>query len=72
MGLKDDLIKNVADIIAAKREIRDGRKVPVSADVGLIGVAVQLDAVFYTPTCATRQVWQPGTRMSRRMSFKYS
>ena len=46
MGLKDDLIKNVADIIAAKREIRDGRKVPESADVGLIGVAVQLDAVF--------------------------
>ena len=46
MGLKDDLIRNVADIIAAKRDLRDGRKVPESSDVGFLGTAVKLDAVF--------------------------
>lgn len=46
MGLKDDLIKNASDIIAAKRELRDGRKVPESGDMGFLGTAVKLDAVF--------------------------
>lgn len=46
MGLKDDLVKNVTDIIAAKRELREGRKVPESGDVGFLGAAVSLDVVF--------------------------
>jgi class 3 adenylate cyclase len=63
MSLLDDLKKNVDDIVAAKWNQRDGRVVPDTASVGLIGDAVRLTATFlYTDlidssTLATKAKW---------------
>jgi class 3 adenylate cyclase len=46
MALKDELIKNVDEIIAARWQERDGRVVPESKDVAFLGSAVKLEATF--------------------------